>query len=338
MNKKRVIALVVAAALFGVSVIVNLASLSLTTDVGSFLEGLATKDENFNEKVIEKGNSLSKIAVIEVNGVIQDTGSASPFFQTGYNHQNFMKLLNKVEDDKNIKAIILRVNSPGGGVAESAEIHDKLMEIKQKAKKPIYVSMGATAASGGYYISTAADKILASPETMTGSIGVIMNTVDYSKLAQKFGIDFVTVKSGPYKDIGSSTRPMTNKEKQILQTMINNFYQQFVKVISEGRHIPEEQVRKIADGRVYDGRQAKQLHLIDEFGYLDDAIKQLKKDKKLDGAEVIQYETNYGLSSLFAASAQKLFQKDVEGNVLVNLLTHAQSPRLMYLYSEEGSL
>ncbi|MGG4011317.1 signal peptide peptidase SppA [Bacillus smithii] len=338
MNRKRIIALAIAAILFAVSVIVNLASITLTADVEKLFEGLTNQDGNFNEDVIEKGNTLKKIAVLEVNGVIQDTGSTASFFETGYNHENFMKMLDKVEHDKSIKAIILRVNSPGGGVAESAEIHDKLMEIKQKAKKPIYVSMGPTAASGGYYISTAGDKIFASPETLTGSLGVIMNTVNYSKLAQKFGVDFVTVKSGPFKDIGSSTRPMTEKEKQILQTMINNSYQQFVKVISEGRHIPEEQVRKIADGRVYDGRQAKQLHLIDEFGYLDDTIKQLKKDKHLSGAEVFRYETNSGLSSLFAASAQKMFQKDGEWNVLMNLLTHSQSPRLMYLYSEEGSL
>src|SRR5262249_39988293 len=154
---------------------------------------------------------------------------------------------------------------PGGGGVESAEIHDRLKEVQKDTKKPVYISMGSMAASGGYYISTAAKKIYASPETLTGCLGGIMEGINYQGLADKYGVDFVTIKSGKYKDIMSPTRKMTDEERQILQRMIDNSYEGFVKVISEGRHMTVEQVKKIADGRVYDGRQAKNLNLIDGF-------------------------------------------------------------------------
>lgn len=145
-------------------------------------------------------------------------------------------------------------------------------------KKPVYVSMGSMAASGGYYISAPADKIYASPETMTGSLGVIMHGYNYEKLAKKYGVEFETIKSGPHKDIMSPTREMTGEEREILQNMINNSYDQFVKVIADGRGMTENEVRKIADGRIYDGRQAKENHLIDDFGHLDDVIAAMKTD------------------------------------------------------------
>ncbi|MDQ0215011.1 protease-4 [Oikeobacillus pervagus] len=336
MNRKRIIALVIAISVFFVSIIVNFASMAFTTDITKALDTMFKgSDQEFIETVKEDGNEFKKIAVLEVEGVIQDTGTTGSMLRSaGYNHRFFMDLLDQVQHDDTVKAIVLRVNSPGGGVAESAEIHDKLKEIKQKAKKPIYVSMGSVAASGGYYISAPADKIMASPETLTGSLGVIMQSVNYSKLADKFGVDFVTVKSGPYKDIMSPTRPITDSEKQILQEMINNTYNGFVKVISEGRKIPESQVRKIADGRIYDGRQAKELKLIDDFGYLDDTIQQLKKDHHLSGAEVVKYEQQLGFSSLFSASAQKIIGKDAEMHDLMKVLSNPNSPRLMYLYAE----
>ncbi|MCY7985939.1 signal peptide peptidase SppA, partial [Bacillus inaquosorum] len=198
----------------------------------------------------------------------------------GYNHRTFLKNLERAKDDKAVKGIVLKVNSPGGGVYESAEIHKKLEEIKKETKKPIYVSMGSMAASGGYYISTAADKIFATPETLTGSLGVIMESVNYSKLADNLGISFETIKSGAHKDIMSPSREMTKEEKNIMQSMVDNSYEGFVDVISEGRGMSKAEVKKIADGRVYDGRQAKKLNLVDELGFYDDTISAMKKDHK----------------------------------------------------------
>lgn len=186
-------------------------------------------------------------------------------------------MIKQAKEDQDVKAIILRINSPGGGVAESAEIYDQLMKLKKKTNKPIYVSMGTMAASGGYYIAAAGDKIFASPETITGSIGVIMQSVNYEGLAKKYGVELVTIKSGPYKDIMNPARKMTEAEREILQRLINDSYDAFVDVVAKGRKLPEDTVRKLADGRIYDGRQAKALHLVDEFGYLDDVIAALKK-------------------------------------------------------------
>lgn len=334
MNRKRWIALAVAIALFIISSLVSVISSLVTKDAGKWSEEwLALMDQSFSEEVLKDGDPSKKIVVLEVNGVIQDTDEASSLFSTeGYNHRNFLQMIEQAKNDDTVKAIVLRVNSPGGGVVESAEIHDQLIKLKKETKKPIYVSMGSMAASGGYYISTAADKIFASPDTLTGSLGVIMQSLNYEGLAKKYGVEMVTIKSGPYKDIMNPARKMTEEERNILQSLIQNAYDGFVKVISEGRHLPESEVRKIADGRIYDGRQAKQLKLIDEFGYLDDTIAAMKKEHRLGKAQVVKYTSDFGFGSLFNAKA--LTANDTEEMKLVKLFSTPKSPTLMYLYAE----
>jgi protease-4 len=158
MNGKRWAALGIAAALFFVSVVINfLSSFAFKGIETNFTDFMAAADQPFTEEVVNKGNELKKIVILDVNGVIQDTGETGSFLQSsGYNHQDFMKKLNYIKEDDSVKGIIIKVNSPGGGVVESAEIHDKLVQIQKKSKKPVYISMGSMAASGGYYISTAA--------------------------------------------------------------------------------------------------------------------------------------------------------------------------------------
>jgi protease-4 len=336
MNGKRWAALGIAAALFFVSVMINFLSAfafkGVETDIS---ELLAASELPFTEEVIQEGNEMKKIAVLDVNGVIQDTNDTESFFQAaGYNHQAFMKRLDFIKEDDSVKGIILKVNSPGGGVVESAEIHDKLLEIQKETKKPVYVSMGSMAASGGYYISAGAKKIFASEETMTGSLGVIMQGINYEGLAEKYGVDFVTIKSGQYKDIMSPTRQMTEEERQILQKMIDNSYEGFVKVISEGRKMTTDQVKQIADGRIYDGRQAKELNLIDGFGYLEDVIEQMMEQEKLKDAKVVRYTEQIGFGSLLNLKVQKFIGADSEMAGLMDILSRPNSPRLMYLYAE----
>lgn len=336
MNAKRWAALGIAAGLFLFSVIINVLSTFAFSNVETGLaDFFAMAEEPFTEEIIEEGDAFKQIAVLDVNGVIQDMGDVTSFFESPtYNHQLFLKKLDYAQESDSIKGIIIRVNSPGGGVMESAEIHDKLVEIKKESKKPIYISMGSVAASGGYYIATPADKIFATKETMTGSLGVIMQSVNYAGLAEKYGVDFVTIKSGPYKDIMSPSREMTEEERQILQEMINNSYEGFVKVIADGRNMPTDQVKKIADGRVYDGLQAKELNLVDEFGYLEDVIKAMKSDHKLKGAQVVELSDYFGFESFFNMGANKMLGKDVEMAGLMKLLSQPNSPRLMYLYAE----
>ncbi|MGG3572734.1 signal peptide peptidase SppA [Bacillus gobiensis] len=334
MNAKRWIALAIALGVFLISAMMSLfmaifefSSSDLAADLGN----------EYTENVIEEGAVDSKIAVLEVNGTIQDTGSdgGGLLDSSGYNHRGFLKKLDQAKEDSSIKGILLRVNSPGGGVVESAELHKKLEEIKAETKKPIYVSMGTMAASGGYYISTSADKIFAAPDTMTGSLGVIMQGTNYAELADRFGIKFDTVKSGEYKDIMSPSKEMTKGDREILQKIVNNAYEGFVDVIENGRNLPEDQVKKIADGRIYDGRQAKDLNLVDELGYYEDAIAAMKKDNKnLKGASIVGYEENASWQSLLSMSASKVFGKEADFLNLTGLLSQGNSPRAMYLYSK----
>ncbi|HBL6157301.1 TPA: signal peptide peptidase SppA, partial [Listeria monocytogenes] len=300
----------------------------------TFVESLFADTGELTETVIEEGGN-DTIAVLSVDGTIQDTGdSGSLFSEAGYNHSFFMQQLEQVRNDDNIQGVLLYVNSPGGGVMESAQIRDKILQIQKERNIPFYVSMGSMAASGGYYISAPADKIFASKETLTGSLGVIMQGYDYSELMKKLGVSDNTIKSGEYKDIMSGTRPMTEDEKKIMQSMIDDSYNEFVKVVAQGRGMTVEQVRKIADGRIYDGRQAKENGLIDEFGYQEDALEALKKEQGLAGATVIQYDAPGDFSSLFSVAAQKISGQNADISQLIKLTGTLKAPRMMYLYGE----
>ncbi len=299
------------------------------------LKGLNDSD-TLQETTLSGTDADNKIARIEVNGVIQDTGSPSLFSDGSYNHQVMMQELEEIKDDSSIKGIMLVVNSPGGGVYESAEIYDKLKEIKAKNKK-IYVTMKNTAASGGYYISAPADKIYASRETMTGSLGVIMQSMNYKELADKYGVKFNTIKSGAHKDIMSPTKEMDDSERRILQSLVDESYNQFVQVIADGRGMSTSEVKKLADGRVYSGLQAKNNGLVDELGLEEDALKALKKELDADQAEVIEFDQQDSIfgNNPFAAETwvSKLTgQNDVAA--VKELIANRQGITPMYLYGE----
>ena len=250
MNTKRWIAIIAAVVLFFVSI-----GFRFTMEfMSAFMNDAFSLDDDFIEEVmLEEGSMTKRIAVLNLEGVIQDTGES--FFAEGYQHDSFLRKIEKAGEDTTVKAILLKVNSPGGAVGETAQIHRKLVEVQEKYKKPVYVSMGSTAASGGYYVAAPADKIFAEPSTLTGSIGVIMESINFSGLAEKYGVSFNTIKSGKHKDIMSPSREMTKEEHEILQSMIDEMYGDFVDVIVDGRHMDEAKVRKLGDGRVYTGRQ-----------------------------------------------------------------------------------
>ena len=215
-----------------------------------------------------------KIAIVEIRGVIaQSSGIIDEIHQY-------------LEDD-GVKAIILRIDSPGGGVGPSQEIHREI--LKGKVKKRIVTSMGSVAASGGYYIACASDLIVANPGTITGSIGVLMEFTNIEELFKKIGIKGVVLKSGEHKDIGSPFREMTPEEKRIIQEVIDNVHQQFIKGVGEGRKLDRSKVTQIADGRILTGEQAKELGLVDQIGNLDDAIDATAKLVGIDGKPDILY-------------------------------------------------
>ena len=193
--------------------------------------------------------------------------------------------------------------------------------------------MGDMAASGGYYVSAPANKIFAEASTLTGSIGVIMQSMNFSKLAEKYGIEFNTIKSGKHKDIMSPTREMTDDENEIMQSMIDEMYVEFVDVIVEGRDLSEEHVREIGDGRIYTGKQAVEVDLVDEVGSFDDTIDGLKEDYDLNNAQVIQYDAGAGYWSQFLMSAKNIFSGDSdEIKTIMHLINESDQPRAMYLY------
>lgn len=234
------LALVILGSLFGLSVVLFL---GLAGSGGHSPAGLRTFG--------------SKIAVVEIRGVIMDS-------------EEVVGDLIRFRNDESVKAIILRVDSPGGGVGPSQEIYQ---EVRRTVPvKPVVVSMGSVAASGGYYVSAPASFILANPGTITGSIGVIMEFPRYEELMDKIGIARSVIKSGPYKDIGSYDRPMRPEEEELLQGMISNVHGQFVAAIASGRKMEESAVRAIADGRIFSGQQAKEAGLVDQLGGFRDAV------------------------------------------------------------------
>lgn len=337
MNVKRWIAFGVAVLILGLSAISSgLSSMVNKEDQikkaeSIFMESFSS--EKLTEKIIQEGDASSRILVIPVEGIIQDM-PVSPFSTGLYNHKATLASLDKIAEDPTIKGILLKVNSPGGGVYESAELHKKIMEIKEETKLPIWTSMGNMAASGGYYISAPTDKIYASPETITGSIGVIMGGQNITGLLEKLGIQDQSIKSAAHKDIGSSTRPMTEEDRAILQGLIDNMYGRFVNVVATGRHMDEAKVRTLADGRIYDGEQAKANGLVDEVGFYEDAVAAFGKDLKIDDPQVFQYQTGdlSSFGSLFGSMSSK-----TEMRALSNLLVGASdtAPRPMYMLGGE---
>jgi protease-4 len=200
-----------------------------------------------------------RVGVITVEGVITDS-------------REVIEQLHRYRDLPSVKAVVLRVNSPGGAVAPSQEIFQEILKFRRETGKRVVASLGSVAASGGYYIAAAADRIVANPGSITGSIGVIMQIPNLGGLLQKVGIKTTVIKSGDNKDLGSITRDLTDAERRILQEVMDDVHSQFIEAVAAGRHMDRARVEPLADGRIFSGRQALGLGLVDELGDLPDAI------------------------------------------------------------------
>lgn len=211
------------------------------------------------------------VGIIDISGTIM-AGSTQGLFGEEMGADRIMMQLREAAEDPSVKAVVIRLNSPGGTVAATQEITTEVVRLKKSGKK-VVASMGDVAASGAYWIAANADIIVANPATVTGSIGVRMDMTDLRGLYEKLGVDSRTIKSGPYKDMGSANREMTPEEKKIFQAMVDDMYAQFVDNVSTGRKMNLQEVKKLADGRVFTGRQAKELGLVDELGNFYDAIR-----------------------------------------------------------------
>ncbi len=287
-----------------------------------------------NEKFVQGDkNSKNKILLISVNGIILEQNSDSPFYSKKGILETIKDDLAKAEEDSNIKAIVLSVNSPGGGITECDEIHHEIMKFKAKKSIPIVVSMQDLAASGGYYISAPAQKIFAQPTTLTGSIGVIMEFTNIEGLFSKIGLESVTIKSGKLKDIASPTRNMTKEENEILNKMVKEMSHRFFKVVRDGRkNITDEQFKIISDARIFTASQAKDIGLIDEIGFLDDAFNAARDLAGIKDAKLVKTKQNITFFDLLSETTKNLNrQSKIEEQIETLVPT---SPRLMYIWRE----
>lgn len=221
-----------------------------------------------------------KLAVVEIFGPIYMSQRSTGFIKA--DAERTLRRLKRIRKDPSILGVLLKINSPGGTVAATQEIHAELLKIKKSGKK-VVASLGDVAASGGYYVACAADKIVANPGTLTGSIGVILELWNFETLLKKIGAKTETIKSGARKDIGSYARTMTPEERQALQELIDNAYGQFFQAVSEGRKIPKEKLAAFADGSIFTGAQAKEAGLVDSLGGSEEALEVLVKETKIQG-------------------------------------------------------
>ena len=200
----------------------------------------------------------ARIAVVELEGLIVDV-------------DDLVRDLKSHRDNPAVRAVVIRINSPGGVVAPTQELHGALKRLRE-AGKPVVASLGAVAASGGYYVAVAADRIYANPGTLTGSIGVIMQMANVNALLKKVGVDYVVVKAGEFKDLGSFARPMSAEERRVLQALLDDVHAQFIAAVAAGRRLDRADVLRFADGRIFSGAQAKELRMVDTLGSLEDAM------------------------------------------------------------------
>ena len=269
------------------------------------------QEQSVTKLTLKKGDSSEVIQKISIEGEINAEMTNT------YSRGSILNQIKEAKNNPNVKAILLSVNSPGGGVYETAELYNAL----KNSGKDVYVSMKKTAASGGYYVSTAAKKIFVNTETTTGSLGVIMSYVSAQKFLNDHGIKQETIRSGEQKAVGGLTEDLPESTRKILQEQNKEAYERFVKAIAEGRHLSEDEVKKLADGRTYTGTQAVANKLADKVGTEDELIDVIKEEKGLSNPTVIELRTDKtaeGLISRFVKATTKSFISELNSEVNSN--------------------
>ena len=286
-----------------------------------------------NRTVLE-GEGENTIALVNLDGVILENEAQEllgTLADEVTSSRKLRKIFRELKSDKSIKAVILRINSPGGSAVASEEIYQDLKKYKAETKIPVIAYISDLAASGGYYIASQADTIIANPSAITGSIGVIISMVNLTDLAQNYGIESIVYKSGPYKDIGNALRKPNAEENIIMQSLVDDAYDVFLQRVSEGRNLPLEEVRKIADGSIFSSTQALQDKLIDTVGTFDTAITQAQHLANIKSAKIIEYGQPT-FWELFSSTISKPFENNLASYALT-FLSLNRSPKLLYLYA-----
>jgi len=325
MNKKQIIGLVVACVLFimtgAASVLTNAVSEKMAGNSAAQLEELLTGDVTFDPPL------NPYIAVVEVKGTIQEQVETEVFaMPVDYQHTTTMEYIDQLIEDENNKGILLYVDSPGGTVYESEELYLKLLQYKEETGCPVWVYMAHYAASGGYMVSMAADKIYANSNTTTGSIGVIMSGYDMTGLYEKLGIEYVSITSGDNKD----SSQLNEEQIAIYQSQVDECYERFVDIVEDGRDMSEKEVKKLADGRTYTAKQALKNGLIDKIALYDDMKHEMMKT--LEVYDIYELEATDNVFASLFAKAKSLVPKS-EAQILKETAAEMESGVLMY-YAE----
>jgi len=281
--------LIIGAIIIGIALIGGGCKIMADRMSGVLEEMVGYSGNSDNDYVDYSGVDKDHIAVITVDGVITSTTSGGVLSEsTGYDHQFTLDSIDQAISNNTNKGLLLYINSPGGGVYESDELYLKIREYQKTTGRPVYVYMGSMAASGGYYIASSADKIIANRNCWTGSIGVTMGTYyDISGLLEKYGVKTVTITAGKNKAMGSYTDPLTPEQLKILHSLVDEAYDQFVSIVAEGRNMTIPQVEKLADGRVYTAKQAQKLGLIDGIETFDQAVETFKSEQHLQNCQIV---------------------------------------------------
>ncbi|MDU3136065.1 MAG: signal peptide peptidase SppA [Anaerococcus prevotii] len=321
-NAKKLIALAITALVLVLSVFAKDKDKEVEENLKNKYMKNFSDFSSYTEEIVQGTNSKEKIKVVDVDGVIS-SNDANDFV---------VEELKKAKEDPLVKGVILNVNSPGGSVYASERIANEIKALKE-AEKPVYTVMREMAASGGYYISAPTDRIYASNETWTGSIGVIIQSYSLQGLFEKYGIKEQNITTGKMKDAGSQGRDMSKEEKEYFQGLVDSAFDRFVKIVAEGRGLSEREVRKLADGRVYDGSQALSNGLVDKIGDLDSAVSDMASENNLEDPMVIRNDNLMGsFSSIFSKVTDlKKSQSDL---AILDKLMKNEGPRPMYLYGD----
>ena len=298
------------------SVLANIALLLMLIGVVAVF---AVGERGLTEEVIQAGPKTTKIAVIKVRGLIDDEQA-----------DDVRKQLKRAREDKRVKGLIIRVNSPGGTISASDQIHNEILKYRRETNKPVVAFMQGVAASGGYYVSVGSEKIVAEPTTITGSIGVILGHFVLRELFEKkLGIEPHIITAGEKKGWPSIFEPFTDEQREYLkERLINPAYQRFVRVVDKGRpSLTIEDVERLADGSIYGAQEARDKKLIDKIGYLDEAIEVAMSLAGVEEAQVVEYRKPFSLASLLNPGAKSILKIDK------NTLYELGSPQLLYLWT-----
>jgi protease-4 len=294
-------------------------------------------EERLAETVIRRdpGWGVSdKVAIIDVSGVIFNERNKGLFGEGENPVSMFIEKIDKAQADRNVRALVLRINSPGGGVTASDIMYNRVMQYKAATKKPVIAVLVDVAASGGYYIACAADAIVAHRTTVTGSIGVIVQTISFAGTMEKIGVTAQAITSGKMKDMGSPLKPLDKADAEVLQGVVDDFYAKFVSVVDAGRSkLDGDQVRKLADGRIYTADEAMKNGLVDALGYMDEAMALAKSRSGAERVKVVMYRRPTGYRANAYSLAPEVGAQFNLVNVNAGSLMSLVRPRFMYLWT-----